>query len=207
MDPYDRFHDLLKRDLAPLLRGDGFKGSGTTFRRINGEVIHVINIQGSKYGGQCCVNLGLHYSFLPTAGGDRVTDPKKLREYHCDFRDRVHEAHESDHWWPYGTTEAESEASIANLLDMYRRRGASFFKEFEPFPAVFEKITPAELDAGDLSKFPIEMTQLHAAITIARIMEHLGQTAKCRRFAEVGLRHLGHAVALKPDLERLRNAG
>jgi hypothetical protein len=57
MDPYDRFHDLLKRDFAPLLRGDGFKGSGTTFRRISGEVIHVVNIQGSKYGGQCCVGV------------------------------------------------------------------------------------------------------------------------------------------------------
>jgi hypothetical protein len=142
MDPYDRFHDLLKRDFAPLLRSEGFKGSGTTFRRITGEVIHVVNIQGSKYGGQCCVNLGLHYSFLPTAGGDGVADPKKLLESQCDFRDRVHASHESDHWWSYGTTVAESEASIADLLDAYRRRGASFFKKFEPFPAVFEKITP-----------------------------------------------------------------
>jgi hypothetical protein len=206
MDPYDRFHALLKRDFAPLLRDDGFKGSGTTFRRINGEVTHVVNIQGSKYGGQCCVNLGLHYSFLPTAGGDRVTDPKKLLECQCDFRDRVHEAHESDHWWSYGTTDAESEANIANLLDTYPRRGASFFGKFEPFPAVFEKITPVDLDAGDLSKLPTEMTQLHAAITIARIMQHLGRADKCRQFAEVGLRHLGRAVGLKPELERLRDA-
>jgi Domain of unknown function (DUF4304) len=207
MDPYERFHDLLKRDFAPLLRGDGFKGSGTTFRRITGEVIQVVNIQCSKYGGQCCVNLGLHYSFLPTAGGDQVTDPKKVKDYQCDFRDRIHEAHESDHWWTYGTTAAESEASVANLIDTYRRRGASFFKKFEPFPDVFEKITPADLDAGDRSKLPTEMTQLHAAITIARIMQHLGRTDQCRRFAEVGLRHLGRAVGLKPELERLRDAG
>ena len=206
MNPYDRFHALLKRDFAPLLRDDGFKGSGKTFRRVSGEAIHVVNIQGSKYGGQCCVNLGLHYSFLPTAGGGTVTDPRKVLECQCDFRDRVHEAHVSDHWWTYGTSDAESEASIANLLDTYRRRGAPFFKKFEPFPAIFERIAPAELDAGDLSNLPTKMARLHAAITIARIMLHLGHVDKCRQFAEVGLRHLGPAVGLKSELERLRDA-
>lgn len=59
MDAYKRFHDILRIDLVPLLRSDGFKRSGTTFRRITGEVIHIVNIQGSRYGGECCVNLGL----------------------------------------------------------------------------------------------------------------------------------------------------
>jgi hypothetical protein len=173
MDTYERFHQLLKRDFSPLLRADGFKGSGTTFRRIKDDAIHVLNIQGSRYGGQCCVNLGLHYSFLATAAGRPVTDAMKVKEYECNFRDRIHEAHESDHWWAYGATEAKSEANVANLIDMYRRRSASFFKKFEPFPDVFEKITPTDLDAGDLSKLPTAMTQLHAALTKARIMKHL----------------------------------
>jgi hypothetical protein len=207
MDAYERFHHLLKHDLSPLLRAEGFKGSGNTFRRIKDEVIHVVNIQGSRYGGQCCVNLGLHYSFLPTAGGRPVTDPKKLKEYECEFRDRVHDAQESDHWWTYGATQAESEASVANLIDMYRRWGTTFFTKFEPFPEVFEKITPAEMDRGDLSKLPTTMTLVVAALTMARIMNHLRRSEKCRQFAEVGLRHLGRAVELKAEFERLRDAG
>src|SRR5579875_1395554 len=123
MSDYERFHHLLKRDLFPLLRAEGFKGSGTTFRRIKNEIIHVVNIQGSRYGGECCVNLCVHLSFLPIPGMDRLTDPKKLKEYECCFRNRLHEAREDDHWWSYGTTEAEAEASLANLIATYRRRG------------------------------------------------------------------------------------
>jgi hypothetical protein len=104
MDAYKHFHQLLQRDFLPILRAEGFKGSGTTFRRIKGDLIHVVNIQGSRYGGQCCVNLAVHFSFLPTAGGQLVTDPKKVKEYECVFRDRLHEAQESDHWWTYGET-------------------------------------------------------------------------------------------------------
>ena len=33
-------------------------------------------------------------------------------------------------------------------MHMYRRRGDSFFKKFEPFPDVFQMITPAELALG-----------------------------------------------------------
>jgi hypothetical protein len=206
MDAYERFHQLLKRDYSPLLRAEGFKGSGTTFRRIKDEVIHVVNVQGSRHGGECCVNLGLHYSFLPTAGGCPVIDPKRLKEYECDFRDRIHEVHESDHWWRYGATEAEAEASVASLVEMYRIWGVSFFKKFEPFPEVFERITPAEMDAGDLSRFPTPMTLVHAALTMARIMRHLRRFEISRQFADVGLRHLGHAIGLRTELERLRDA-
>jgi hypothetical protein len=58
-------------------------------------------------------------------GGGQVTEPKKFKEYECTFRDRLREAKE-DHWWNYGTTDAEAEASVASLVDLYKRRGALF---------------------------------------------------------------------------------
>lgn len=207
MDAYERFHQLLKRDFSPLLRADGFKGSGNTFRRVKGDRIDLVNVQGSRYGGRCCVNVAVHFSFLPSEGGGRVTGPKKLKEYDCTFRDRLHEVSESDHWWTYGASDSEAESSVASLMDMYSRRGALFFGKFEPFPEVFERISSAEMGAGDFSKMPAAMTGVYAALTMARIMKHLGRREKCREFAEVGLRHLGHAVGLKPELERLRDAG
>jgi hypothetical protein len=81
-----------------------------------------------------------------------------------------------------------------------------FFGKFEPFPDVFERISPGDIDAGDLSKMPAAMTLVHATLTMARIMKHLGRGAKCREFAEIGLRHLGRAVGLQAELERLRDA-
>jgi hypothetical protein len=90
---------------------------------------------------------------------------------------------------------------------MYKRRGAQFFARFEPFPDVFERTTPADIESGDLSKMPAAMTQVRAALTLALIMKHLGRREKCREFAEVGLRHLGRAVGLRAELESLRDAG
>ena len=207
MDAYGRFHQLLKRDFSPLLRADGFKGSGNTFRRVKGDRIDIIGVQGSRSAGQCCVNLAVHYSFLPSEGGGRVTDPKKFKEYDCTFRSRLHEATEGDHWWTYGVSDADAEASLSDLIDMYKRRGALFFAKFEPFPDVFGRMTPADIDAGDLSKMPAAMTLPHAAMIMARIMKHLGRAEKCREFAEAGLRHVGRAAGLQWELERLRDAG
>lgn len=207
MDAYKRFHDLLTREFIPLLRANGFKGSGTTFRRVAGERLDVVNVQGSMYGGQCCVNLATHFLFLPSEGGGGITDPKKYLESHCAFRDRLHEAAEGDHWWTYGKTDAESEVSVACLVDLYSRRGGLFFGEFEPFPDVFERIVPGRLDAGDLTGMPTRGSVLRAALLLARVMLHLGRREKCREFAEIGLRHLGRAVGLKGELEQLRDAG
>ena len=207
MDHYERFHELLKQDFFPVLRADGFKGSGSTFRRVQVDRIDVVNVQVSRYGGQCCVNVAVHFPFLPSAGGISDSELKKLKEYECAFRNRLHETSESDHWWTYGTSASEAKASLTSLVDIYRRRGALFFAKFEPFPQVFEQITPAEMDAGDLSNMPPgNLTQVLAVITMARIMNHLGRHEKCRGFAEVGLRHLGAATGLRAELERLRDS-
>lgn len=204
MDARTRFHQLLKRDFAPLLRSEGFKGSGTTFRRRQEHRIDVINIQGSHHGGECCVNFGVHYSFLPLLGGVQA-DPKKLNEYACAFRDRLHEASESDHWWSYGRNDAEAEASIASLIDLFKRRGTSFFQRFEPFPDVFEKVTPEQLAARDLTNLPVRMGLIHTLLTMARIMIYLGRHDLCREFADIGLRHVGHSADARLELERLRD--
>lgn len=205
MDPYDRFHRLLKSRLQPRLRDEGFKGSGTTLRRIAGERIDVLNIQGSRYGGQCCVNFGVHFSFLPSAGGS-VIDLKKIQEYQCEFRDRLHEPPESDHWWAYGETDADAEGSVASLVEMYERRGALFFGKFEPFPDAFERIAPIDIESGDLSALLGYLTGVRAALTMARIMKHIGRVERSREFAAVGLKNLGRGMGLKSELERLRDA-
>src|SRR5262245_47071901 len=89
-DSYSEFHTLLTERFVPLLRSDGFVGTGTTFRRLNGEAIHVVNIQGFRYGGRCCVNQAVHYTFMPTLGEGSV-DAKKIKEYQCEFRSRLAE--------------------------------------------------------------------------------------------------------------------
>ena len=58
MDARAVFFDVLKSEFAPKLRELGFSGSGQHFRRVRGEIINAINIQGNKYGNSCAVNWG-----------------------------------------------------------------------------------------------------------------------------------------------------
>jgi hypothetical protein len=149
----------------------------------------------------------VHYSFLPKSGysPNSTIDPTTLKHHECVFSGRLHEVKESDHWWNYGANEADADAGVAELVDLYKRRAASFFARFEPFPDVFERINPEEIDAGDHSRLPADMSSVGAALTLARIMNHLGRKDKCRQFADIGLRHLGGAVGLRQDLELLRD--
>lgn len=87
MDDKKRFYGHIKEKLAPLLRQEGFQGSGQHFRKVKGEVIHTVNLQNNKYGGSCCLNLGVHFTFLPVCWDSRqMPDLKKFKEIDSEFR-------------------------------------------------------------------------------------------------------------------------
>lgn len=73
------FMKALGARLYPILRANGFKGSGATLRRIKEPIVHVFNVQGSAGSAQCYLNLGAHLTFLPGAGGGQI-DVKNLKE-------------------------------------------------------------------------------------------------------------------------------
>ena len=63
---------FLKRLAArfyPVLRAEGFKGSGTALRRHDGDFHHIVAVQASAGGAGCYLNLGAHIDFLPAEGG------------------------------------------------------------------------------------------------------------------------------------------
>ena len=100
------------RDMfAPALRADGFRGSGTNFRRVLGDVAHAIVIQGARGGGSACVELGIHFMFLPDAL-ERLPDPKRITTYDCEFRWRLAPEGRHDFWWSYGETSDDAVASV-----------------------------------------------------------------------------------------------
>ena len=41
-----RLEPSIRKYLLPLLKNDGFAGSGRTFRRIDNDAIHLVNVQG-----------------------------------------------------------------------------------------------------------------------------------------------------------------
>lgn len=183
------FRAGLKGKLAPLLRAHGFSGSGVTFRRHTDAVIQLLHVQGSRYGGSCCVNLGMHLTFLPTVLGD-PPDPKKITESLCEFRKRLAPDGQSDCWWSYGSDERAIARSVDNLVDLTQIVALPYFERFRAFPAAFERITPQDIASGDFSLLPGHVIGARGALAMARIAAHLGNPDRAREFVEVGMASL-----------------
>ncbi|KAF0176807.1 MAG: hypothetical protein FD161_2751 [Limisphaerales bacterium] len=197
MENRKQFLAQIKQVFAPVLKADGFTGSGSTYRRVAGDVIHVVALQGSASGGKCCVCLGIHLSFLPGQGSLTPPDPKMIEESDCEFRTRLALPGQSDAWWPYGATEQEARESAESIRALYQQVGAPFFRRFSTFPDDFIRVTPPMLAVEGELPFPPGCTFVRLALALARIAQRVGRIEDARQFAEVGLARVGPATSLK----------
>jgi hypothetical protein len=134
------FLKLIASRLYPVLRADGFRGSGITLRRIVDPVIHVFNVQGSSTAAGCYINLGAHLSFLPAQGGGSV-ESSSIKEPACSFRTRVVPPEDKlGGRWPYGSTPSESSAVVDRMIEEWRGQGDAFFARFASYPDSFVRL-------------------------------------------------------------------
>ena len=198
MNEREQFQGQVKSLLKPVLVADGFRASGTTYRRQLGEVIHVLTLQGSRSGGKCCVCLGIHLAFFP---GDY--DPKCITEPQCEFRTRLTPPGRADYWWSYGANEDQTRASVESIVRLYREVGAPYFESFSRFPEDFTRVTPSMLSSEVDLPFPHGLTDVGRALALSRIAIHIGRIADAKEFARFGLTHAGPAVALKSEFKKI----
>ena len=181
-------------------------GSGQHFKRIKGEVVHAINIQNNKYGGSCCINLGLHFTFLPVCwDSSKILEPKKIREIDCEFRTRLAPKGKSDYWWkfdgngPFGKTSK----SIKHLNETYSEVGNDFFQRFDSVESITSLLEISLIKQADYIDVAGGIIPVRGALTMARIYKHLGYRELQNRYAATGLQIIGNATALKAELESL----
>src|SRR5215471_4199171 len=79
-----RLESSIRDFLSPVLESDGFFGSGRTFRRMSGDLIQVVQVQGSPYGGKFAVNLGIQPASIPDVAGEErsMVGPCRLKRKH-----------------------------------------------------------------------------------------------------------------------------
>ncbi len=189
------FSKLLSKRFYPLLRSEGFRGSGATLRRYDDPVVHVFNVQGSSGGTSCYLNMGAHLMFLPTPAGS-TPDAKKLKEYECVFRGRLEPPTGPATGWAYGTTEAEMQESVSSICDHWPKFGYPFYERYSHYPDDFSTLI-AEVD--ECSVHPIEL------LTLARLAVHLGDAKRANELAEEGLtRCPERACDLRAKLQEIR---
>ena len=191
---YRGFLELLTRELYPSLHAEGFRGSGSTLRRINDPVIHVFNVQGSLSRRACHLNLGAHLSLLGLGGGEHL-DQELIREYHCAFRARIESPEGRGLGWAYNRTPEEAATLVESVVSEWTRQGQPFFQRYASYPESFQRIvTEADPD------------RVHArdAIVYVRIAIHLGWPDRAVAFARAGLRTVPEgAILVRSDLGRL----
>ncbi|MDM1524305.1 DUF4304 domain-containing protein [Empedobacter sp. 225-1] len=84
----EEFKKQISKPLSEKLKELGFKGSGSNYKKENVNFIYTIGIQANRYGGSCCVELGIHPKEIIENFGHEI-DLKKLKYYDCEFRTRL----------------------------------------------------------------------------------------------------------------------
>ncbi|MCA9176166.1 MAG: DUF4304 domain-containing protein [Planctomycetales bacterium] len=188
------FTKAISKRLYPILRSEGFRGSGNTLRRVNGPVIHVFNVQGSSGGASCYLNLGAHLTFLRTPGG-REPDSQQLKEYECVFRDRFEPPAGSGVGWSYGDNDEELNETISFICDHWPIYGHDFFNQFAEYPRQFEALVE---DVDETVAHPIQLA------TLSQIASQLGKQTRAEALALEALsRCPEQATELRDKLNRL----
>ena len=206
MNPTLAFSDTIKEVFAPRLRDSGFTGSGKDFRRIVGELIHAINIQGGRYGGQAALNVGIHATFLPTSPVDELPDPKSIKEIECEFRKRVTPSGEDDFWWEFGSSDQTAVQSAMHLAQTYFDVGEPFLNQYRTVEDLVECFTIESIHRGDYKRDFKNITASRAALAMARVHLYLGNEPVAKSYATEGMLHVGRGQALIPRFEEILSA-
>jgi len=195
-----RLETSIRDHLGPMLKSDGFSGSGRTFRRVSGDFIHVVQVQGSRYGGKFAINLGIQPLCIPDCMG-QVPAPKTIREEICEFRRRLSES-KADQWWDHDATKESMDLAVQRSATVYATVGRRLFSEQSGPEAPLHRVTPEQFQAGfNFSGFA--STEARMARSLALMRQSAGNLDDARAFARIALAGLGSAQGLRQELELL----
>lgn len=196
-----RLESSIKKHFAPVLRVDGFAGSGRTFRRVLGDLIQVVNVQGSRYGGRFAVNMGIQPLCIPDVVGD-TPDPKKISEPSCEFRRRLSESGR-DQWWEHDAAKESMDAAVKAAAAVYCVKGRPILNAFAGPMSPLMKTTPEAYESGQFDFHGFGSTNVRMALALARYRKARGDVAAAKRFASIGLASVGSGLALLNELRDL----
>ncbi|HKC02019.1 MAG TPA: DUF4304 domain-containing protein [Sphingomicrobium sp.] len=163
--------DCWRDILAPIIRAEGFKGSGRHFRKSVGDFVLAANLQGSRWGGRFAINLGVRpLALLPEPA---IESARKVKEIDCLMRDRL-SPDEHDKWWDYADDVASMKSAASDAAEVFQARSNQQFEKMMSFvatatPEIASKAMPMVLAA------------------LATLREQQGQIEDARGFARLAV--------------------
>lgn len=184
------------------LTGAGFRrmAPGTWNRRC-GHELSIVQLQKQSGAETFCVNLGVHYGFLPKAGTEAPLEGDDIELPDCEVKLRLTERPtDKDQWWPI------SETSVGQVANLVISRGLSAFDAYR-VDGGLSAMDAKSIESGSPGLLA-PITKVRACLLLARLHEHLGNKEKCIEAATIGVKLAGMAVGPKKALKDiLRRCG
>lgn len=195
---------LIRLHLAPVLRADGFTGSGRSFRKNHADWLIVLSLETSRAGNAFALHAGIQPKFAPDTLGKPV-DPKKLKVQLCEFRRRISST-TKEQWWEFEANEESMTAALQAASAVYIQHLRPLVQAICNEPSLFAQVTLENFSVQAMGFDGYGTDEGRLALATARYLVVHGETTKARAFATYGLQHVGISVGLQRDFEDLLKA-
>ncbi len=193
--------DLIRQHLAPVLRADGFTGSGRNFRKNHHDWVLVFSVETSRAGDAFALNIGVQPKFAPDSLGKEV-DPKKIKVQLCEFRRRVFTP-EIEVWWRFEASTESMVLALQSAAQAYVQQMRAFVRDLCSEHSVFSSIAVEQFSVEALGFGQFDTTEGRLALAIARYHSKHENWQRAEAFASLGLKYVGISVGLQRDLEEV----
>ena len=179
--------------ISPMLEVDEFVSSNGMWLRSTGLIINCVELQLKGDKQACCVNLGVHFTFIPPVGKSQLVAISELSQPECEIKSRLAWQGEADHWWSFG----DAQQQATDMISCYEQEGRPFFHRFSQFPHPFADIELGEIATETTAAFFPGMTKVRMVLLLARIHDHLGHRDKVLSLCNFGIEVAGMASGPK----------
>ena len=194
---FKELRQILDVTVSEALTGEGFRRtSAGTWSRRRGDELNVIQLQEHSIEKTFCVNLGVHYIFLPKAGVEAPLDDENIEIFDCELKFRLTDYDGvNDQWWMIAAS------SVERVAQLIYKRGLFVFDLYK-LDGPISKMDGKDIE-GDNPGLLASITKVRACLLLSRMYEHLGNYNKCIEVAEVGVRLAGMAVGPRKVLKNI----
>jgi hypothetical protein len=198
---FDELQRAADAAMSDTLTSAGFRRTDAgTWNRRRDEELNVIQLQKHSTKKCFCVNLGIHYTFLPQAGTEAPLNGGQIQVPDCELKLRLtDQATINDQWWPIAAP------SVGQFADIVCSRGLAIFDSYR-LDGPIAGMDGKSIECGNPGLLA-SITKVRACLLLARMHERLGNRDKSVEAATIGVKLAGMAVgpkkALKDILKRL----
>ena len=137
----DAIKSILTSTLKPILKEHGYLKKAYNWRKFDGPVIKVVNVQHTQWSfphdTSFTVNLGVYHEEFHRESG-RPEPSKNVLEVDCDVRHRIGEFMDGDDYWWRITPDVDIEKTRLHLQESLTNRALPWLEGFDGLNDIYK---------------------------------------------------------------------